>query len=58
MVSLTRGDTPINLINYAAVYQIASDVGLRVFPALGNLDSREAIWYFNITNRHEIKIAM
>ncbi|MCU7786713.1 hypothetical protein ODS41_02050 [Pyrobaculum sp. 3827-6] len=58
VVSLTRGDTPINLINYAAVYQIASDVGLRVFPALGNLDPREAIWYFNITNRHEIKVAI
>ena len=57
-VSLKRGDTPITLINYAAVFQTKENSATKVYPALGGLSPRDAIWYFNITNNHEIKIGV
>jgi hypothetical protein len=57
-VNLTRDQKQIQLITYAAaLYNVTRGKPYR-FPIMGTFDSRESIWYFNITGLHYIQVAI
>jgi hypothetical protein len=57
-VNLARDQKQIQLITYAAaLYNVTGGKPYR-FPIMGTFDSRESIWYFNITGLHYIQVAI